>query len=192
MANIYEQIEAYENAIYLNLAGFIKRLSGLPVFVMDKPFIAPTDPYFGIRIISSDGSGGWGQRLSFADNAQSYLMDNTYKIEITAVGGRPMTMMTYILAALRSAEELKYQYLYSKGMGFLSASNIAQAHTVLDGDKTSPRARMITTFNTSLLIEDLPTTPVEAINITINANSDYFGLDKLQKQFEQEYGTDQE
>lgn len=167
MANIYEQIELYENNILLNIGKFLQRLTGLPVYVMDKPFVKPTTPYLALRIVSSDDSGGWSQRYSFADAAYSYAMDNTYEIELVAFRGRPMTLMSYVLAALRGAEELKYQYLYSKGIGFLSATNIAQANTVLDGDKTEPRARMFMTFNTQMVIADLETTPIEAINMHI-------------------------
>lgn len=167
LANIYEQIELYENHILLNIGSFLQRLTGLEVFIMDKPFIRPTRPYLTLRIVSSDDSGGWSQKYSFTDNMYSYLMDNTYQIELVAVRGRPMSLMSYVLAALRGAEELKYQYLYSKGIGFLSATNVAQANTVLDGDKTEPRARMFLTFNTSMIIEDLPTTNIEAINMNI-------------------------
>jgi hypothetical protein len=169
LANIYEQIELYENHILLNIAAFLQRLTGLPVYVMDKPFVKPTSPYLALRIVSSDDSGGWSQKYSFTNDTQSYLMDNTYEIELVAFRGRPMTLMSYVLAALRGAEELKYQYLYSKGIGFLSATNAAQANTILDGDKTEPRARMFITFNTSMIIEDLPTTPIEAINMDINS-----------------------
>lgn len=174
LANIYEQIELYENNILLNLGEFLGRLTGLPVYVMDKPFVKPTSPYLGLRIVSSNDSGGWSQKYSFIGDTQSYLMDNTYEIELVAFRGRPITLMSYILAALRGAQELKYQYLYSKGIGFLSATNIAQANTILDGDKTEPRARMFMTFNTSMVIEDLPTTSIEAINITINSFRDSY------------------
>lgn len=169
MANIYEQIELYENTILLNIASFLQRLTGLPVYVMDKPFVKPTTPYLALRIVSSDDSGGWSQKYSFTNDVQSYLMDNTYEIELVAFRGRPMTLMSYVLAALRGAEELKYQYLYSKGISFLSATNVAQANTILDGDKTEPRARMFLTFNTTMVIEDLPTTYIEAVNMHILA-----------------------
>lgn len=167
MANIYEQIELYENSILLNIASFLQRLVGLPVYVMDKPFTKPDGPYLALRIVSSDDSGGWSQRYSFGDEAWAYAMDNTYKIELMAFRGRPMTLMSYILAALRGAEELKYQYLYSKGIGFLSATNVAQANTILDGDKTEPRARMFLTFNTQMIIQDLVTTEIESVNMHI-------------------------
>lgn len=174
MANIYEQIELYENNILLNIGKFLQRLTGLPVYVMDKPFVKPTTPYLALRIVSSDDSGGWSQKYSFTGDTQSYLMDNTYEIELVAFRGRPMTLMSYVLAALRGAEELKYQYLYSKGIGFLSATNAAQANTILDGDKTEPRARMFLTFNTSMIIEDLPTTAIEAVNMNINSFRDNY------------------
>lgn len=167
MANIYEQIELYENSILLNIASFLQRLVGLPVYVMDKPFVKPDGPYLALRIVSSDDSGGWAQRYSFGNDSWAYAMDNTYKIELMAFRGRPMTLMSYILAALRGAEELKYQYLYSKGIGFLSATNVAQANTILDGDKTEPRARMFLTFNTQMIIEDLVTTEIESVNMHI-------------------------
>lgn len=167
MANIYEQIELYENSILLNIASFLQRLVGLPVYVMDKPFVKPDGPYLALRIVSSDDSGGWSQRYSFGNDSWAYAMDNTYKIELMAFRGRPMTLMSYILAALRGAEELKYQYLYSKGIGFLSATNVAQANTILDGDKTEPRARMFLTFNTQMIIEDLVTTEIESVNMHI-------------------------
>lgn len=174
MANIYEQIELYENTILLNIAAFLQRLTGLPVYVMDKPFVKPTTPYLALRIVSSDDSGGWSQKYSFSNDMFSYLMDNTYEIELVAYRGRPMTLMSYVLAALRGAEELKYQYLYSKGIGFLSATNAAQANTILDGDKTEPRARMFMTFNTTMVIEDLPTTSIETINMEINSFRDTY------------------
>lgn len=167
LANIYEQIELYENSILLNIASFLQRLVGLPVYVMDKPFVKPDGPYLALRIVSSDDSGGWSQRYSFGNDSWAYAMDNTYKIELMAFRGRPMTLMSYILAALRGAEELKYQYLYSKGIGFLSATNVAQANTILDGDKTEPRARMFLTFNTQMIIEDLVTTEIESVNMHI-------------------------
>lgn len=174
MANIYEQIELYENHILLSIAAFLQRLTGLPVYVMDKPFIKPTSPYLALRIVSSDDSGGWSQRYSFTNDTKSYLMDNTYEIELIAFRGRPMSLMSYVLAALRGAEELKYQYLYSKGIGFLSATNVAQANTILDGDKTEPRARMFMTFNTAMIIEDLSTTSIETISMEINSFSNSY------------------
>ena len=91
-------------------------------------------------------------------------MDNKYDIELLACRGRPVTLLTYVLAALRGADELKYQYLYSKGVSFLSATNVAQANTILDGDKTEPRARIFLTFNTTMVIEDLATTEVEQVD----------------------------
>lgn len=169
MANIYEQIELYENTILLNIAAFLKRLTGLDVYIMDKPFIKPTTPYLAMRIVSSDDSGGWSQKFTYMDDTFSYLMDNRYEIELVACRGRPMTLLTYVLAALRGADELKYQYLYSKGIGFLSATNVAQANTVLDSDKTEPRSRMFMTFNTTMVIEDLTTTEIDTISMNINS-----------------------
>ena len=169
MANIYEQIEAYENNILENIGAFIRRLTGLPVYLMDKPFIKPDTPYLTLRIVSSDDSNGWSQKFSYENDMFSYLMDNKYDIELLACKGRPVTLLTYVLAALRGADELKYQYLYSKGVSFLSATNVAQANTVLDGDKTEPRARIFLTFNTTMVIEDLSTTPIEHVNLNIHA-----------------------
>lgn len=174
LANIYEQIEAYENAIYLNIGGFLQELVGLPVYVMDKPFPKPNSPYLALRIITSSDSGGWSYRGSIQDDMYSYEMDNTYEIELMAFRGRPTTLMSYVLAALRGAEELKYKHLYSKGIGFLAASNISQANTVVDGDKTELRARMILTFNTRMSIEDIVTTPIEAINMHIRSFRDSY------------------
>nr|DAY73808.1 MAG TPA: hypothetical protein [Caudoviricetes sp.] len=169
LANIYEQIEAYENNILENIGAFIRRLTGLPVYLMDKPFIKPDTPYLTLRIVSSDDSNGWSQKFSYENDMFSYLMDNKYDIELLACKGRPVTLLTYVLAALRGADELKYQYLYSKGVSFLSATNVAQANTVLDGDKTEPRARIFLTFNTTMVIEDLSTTPIEHVNLNIHA-----------------------
>lgn len=169
MASIYEQIEAYENNILENIGAFISRLVGLPVFLMDKPFIKPDGPYLALRIVSSDDSNGWSQKFSFENDMFSYLMDNKYDIELLACRGRPVTLLTYVLAALRGADELKYQYLYSKGVSFLSATNVAQANTILDGDKTEPRARIFLTFNTTMVIEDLPTTSIEHVNMNIHS-----------------------
>lgn len=174
LANIYQQIEAYENAIYLNIGGFLQELVGLPVYVMDKPFIKPDTPYLALRIITSSDSGGWSYRSSIQNDMYSYEMDNTYEIELVAYRGRPTTLMSYVLAALRGAEELKYKHLYSKGLGFLGASNIAQANTIVDGDKTELRARMVMTFNTRMSIEDIATTPIEAINMHIRSFRDSY------------------
>mgnify|MGYP006863277663 FL=1 len=169
LASIYEQIEAYENNILENIGAFIHRLVGLHVFLMDKPFIKPDGPYLALRIVSSDDSNGWSQKFSFENDMFSYLMDNKYDIELLACRGRPVTLLTYVLAALRGADELKYQYLYSKGVSFLSATNVAQANTILDGDKTEPRARIFLTFNTTMVIEDLATTEVEQVDLTVTS-----------------------
>ena len=174
MANIYEQIEAYENAIYLNIGSFLQELTGLPIYVMDKPFVQPTNPYLALRIITSSDSGGWSYRGKIEQDMFSYEMDNTYEIELMAFRGRPTTLLSYVLAALRGAEELKYKHLYSKGMGFLSATNITQANTILDGDKTEVRARMIMTFNTRMSIEDIMTTPIEVVNMHIRSFRDSY------------------
>lgn len=172
MANIYEQIKLYENNLLINIAAFMKRLTGLPIFIMNKPFVRPDGPYLALRIVSSSDSGGWSQRYAYNNDSFSYLMDNTYDVELVAYRGRPMSMMTYILAALRGAQELKYQYLYSKGIGFLSATNIAQADTVLDGDKTEPRARVFLTFNSAVVMEDLPTTEITSLSINVESYRD--------------------
>lgn len=174
MANIYEQIEAYENAIYINIGGFLQELTGLPVYVMDKPFPVPTTPYLALRIITSGDSGGWSYRGALENDMYGYAMENTYDVELVAYRGRPLTLVSYVLAALRGAEELKYKHLYSKGMGFLSATNVAQANTIMDGDKTELRARMIMTFSTQMLIEDIATTPIEAINMHIRSFRDSY------------------
>ena len=169
MANIYQQIEAYENALLNNIALYLKRITGLNVYVMDKPFIKPNGPYLAIRIASSDDSGGWSQLHSLENDMFSYTMDHKYDVELMAYRGRPMTLLSYVLATLRGSQELKYQYLYSKGIGFLSATNVAQANTVLDGDKTESRARMILTFNSRMTVQDIPTTPIEKINMEIHS-----------------------
>lgn len=190
MANIYEQIEVYENNILLNIASFLKRLTGLNVYVKDKPFVKPDGPYLTIRIMSSDDSGGWSQMYAFAGDAYSYLMDNKYQIELMAYRGRPMSLLTYILGALRGAQELKYQYLYSKGVSFLSATDIAQANTVMDGDKTETRARIFLTFNTTMILEDLGTTEIETVSMDITSfRDDKTDPDPLECPLENKYAV---
>lgn len=190
MANIYEQIEAYENGILFNIASFLKRLTGLTVYVMDKPFIAPEGPYLTLRIITSGDSGGWSQKHSEENEMFSYVMDNNYDIELTAIRGRPTTMLSYVLAALRGADELKYKYLYSKGIGFLSATSVAQANTVLDGDKTELRARIVLTFNTRMIIEDLPSRKLAKVNMNIvSFREDYNDSTPLVLESQREYVT---
>lgn len=169
MANIMTMIEDYEDGILNAIGTFVKTVLGLPVYLKDKPFIAPDEPYVTLRVITSTDSGGWGQRYMYADDKFSYEMDNTYQIEIMICRGRPMPAMTYLLSAFRSFEELKYQTLYLKGVSFLSASNVTEANTILDADKTQLRSRAVFTFNTRLISEDIETTAIEQISYAINS-----------------------
>lgn len=168
LANILEMIEQYEDNILNNIGLFIKRATGIDVYLIGKPFIKPQGAYIGLRIVSSGDSGGWSSIEKFEDEMISYSMDNNYTIEVMAFKGRPVTLLTYLLSAFRGFDEMKYQYLYSKGIGFLSATNISEANTVLDGDKTEQRARLMLTFNTRMVSQDLPTTEITDISMSIN------------------------
>lgn len=169
MANIMSMIEDYEDGILNAIGTFVKTVLGLPVYLKDKPFIAPTDPYVTLRVVTSDNSGGWGQRDYISEDKYSYVVDNTYAIEIMIYRGRPMPAMTYLLSAFNSLDELKYQTMYSKGVSYLSATAISQANTVLDGDKTQLRSRAVFTFNTRMILEDVETTEIETVSYSIHS-----------------------
>lgn len=181
MADIMQQIEAYEDHILNSIGTFVKTVLGLPVYLKDKPFIAPEKPYVTLRVITSDNSGGWGQRSKLENDMFSYFTDNNYTIEIMVYRGRPMAAMSYLISAFNSLDELKYQTMYSKGVSYLSSSDASQANTILDGDKTQLRARAIFTFNTRMLLEDIPTTPIEQVRYSIHSyNGTYADPDPLE------------
>lgn len=169
MANIMTMIEDYEDGILNAIGAFIKKVLGLPVYLKDKPFIAPESPYVTLRVITSTDSGGWGQKYMYTGDKLSYEMDNTYQIEVMIYRGRPMPAMTYLLSAFRGFEELKYRFLQLKGVAFLSASNVTEANTILDADKTQLRSRAIFTFNTCLISEDAETKVIDQISYTTNS-----------------------
>lgn len=174
MADILSQIEAFENNFLNNVASYLKAATGLEICLAGKPFIAPTTPYMTIRIIDGDDSGGWSSNFAFENEMMQTQMEAKFDVEVMAIHGRPTTLLMYVLATLRGNKELKYQYLYSKNIGFLSASNVSNANTVLDGDKTEQRARMFLTFNTTMVVEDLPTTEIAQVNIHIDSYKDSY------------------
>jgi len=174
LADIMTMIEDYENNVLNSIAGFIKAVLGLPIYIKDKPFTAPETPYATLRIVTANTSGGWGQRYMYADEMFSYITDDTYQVEIMLYRGRPMPAMSYLLSAFMSLDELKYQTMYSKGVSFLSASNIAEANTVLDGANTQLRSRCIFTFNTRVVIEDIATPRIEKISYAIENYRDTY------------------
>lgn len=172
LADILPQIYTYENSIFESIATFIKSVTKLDVYIKDKPFTAPTsnNPYITIRVITSNNSGGWGQKATIQeDGSMQYYIDNTYQIEIMAYRGRPLPTLNYLLGAFYSFQELSYKTMYSKGVSFLSCSNITEANTVLDGAQTRLGARMVATFNTRMLIEDTPTTEIVEVKFTSNS-----------------------
>lgn len=190
MANIFDQIIAYEDAILENISTFVSKVfdDALPIYIIGKPSISPDKPYIGIRIITSNDSGGWGQTQSMSSSgAFTYVMDQTYTIEIMAYRGRPITALSYLLSAFRGWDELKYQYLISKGIGFLSASNISQSNTVLDGDKTEQRARLVLTFNSRLISEDTETSEIVGVNATLTSSETYWKINELSLEFTREF-----
>lgn len=174
LANIMTMIEAYEDNVLNAIGTFIKTTLGLPVYLKDKPFIAPEDPYVTLRVITSNNSGGWGERYMFADEKFSYVMDNTYQIEVMIYRGRPIPALSYLLSAFMSFDELKYQTMYSKGISFLSSSGITEANTVLDGDKTQLRGRAVFTFNTRMITEDIESTEIERVSYSIHSYRDNY------------------
>ena len=169
LADILPQIYAYENSIFENIATFIKSVTKLDVYLKDKPTLAPTgdNPYITLRIISSNNSGGWGQDIKIqSDGSMRYYIDNTYQVEIMAYRGRPLPTLNYLLGAFYSFKELSYSIMYSKGVSFLSCSNVTESNSVLDGSQTRLGARMVATFNTRMIIEDAPTTEIVEVKFT--------------------------
>lgn len=174
MVNIVEQIYEYENSIFENIATFLNNVTGLPVYLKDKPFIIPdsNNSYLTIRMVTSGDSGGVGQYYTTTDDGcAQYVVDNNYTIEIMAFRGRPLPVLNYVLGALVSFQERRYEDLYSNGISFLSASNVTEANTVLDGDKTRLGARLIATFNTRMIIEDTATTEITQVKYKLNTYS---------------------
>ena len=166
LANILSQIYAYEDNIFECIASFITNVTGLDVWLKDKPFIAPDgqNPYITVRLVTSNNSNGVGQYYQITEDGSSqYVVDNTYQVEIMAFRGRPFPVLTYLLGAFISFKEQAYQDLYSKGISFLSASNVSEANTVLDKNETRLGARLIATFNTRMIIEDAPTTEITSV-----------------------------
>lgn len=177
MVNIVAQMYAYEDNIFESIATFIKNVTGLPVWLKDKPFIAPTgnNPYITIRMITSSNSNGMGQYYNTQeDGSAQYIIDNAYQVEIMSFNGRPFPVLNYLLGAFSSFTERLYQDLYVNGVSFLSSSNVSEANSVLDGDKTLLAARMIVTFNTRMIIEDSPTNEITGVKYSLNSYPDSY------------------
>ena len=181
MANIVEQMYAYEDNVFESIATYINNVTGLPVWLKDKPFITPdgNNPYITIRMVTSGNSGGAGQFLNIQeDGSAQYVMDNSYQVEIMAYRGRPFPVLNYLQSSFHSFQERMYQDLYIKGISFLSCSNVSEANTVLDGDKTRLGARLIATFNTRMIIEDSPTTEITSVGYSLNSYQNSYEDDK--------------
>ena len=172
LANLLSQIYAYEDNIFECIATFITNVTGLDVWLKDKPFITPNgeNPYITVRLITSSNSNGMGQYYKLNDDGSAqYIVDNTYQVEIMAFRGRPFPVLTFLLGAFVSFKEQAYQDLYSKGISFLSASNVSEANTVLDKSETRLGARVIATFNTRMIITDIPTTEITSVKYSTNS-----------------------
>lgn len=192
LANILQQMYAYEDNIFECIANFIHSATSLPIYLKDKPFVAPesNNPYLTIRMITSNNSNGWGQNYQMQeDGSMQYVIDNTYQIEIMAYRGRALPTLNYLLGCFYSMQELAYQTLYTKGISFLSCSNITEANTVLDGNNTRLGARMVATFNTRMIVEDMPTTEIVKVKYTLNAYPDTYEADPLSIKGDVEYTT---
>ena len=170
MANIIPRIEEFEDNFIENIANFVDEALGLPMYDLGKPFIKPTEPYIGIKIIDTGDSNGWSSKWIENDGQLFFAMDTTIRVEINAFRGRPLMTLTYLLSAFRGFDELRYKHLYSKNIGFLSASNVTDSSARYDGDKTEPRSRMVATFNVTILCDDLSLPPeIERIKYETNS-----------------------
>lgn len=166
MGNSFNKIEEMENFLLENIGIFVKQATNLPVFLLDKPFPSETIPSIGFRVIDYNDSNGWSTVSYDEDNYAESEITLQFTIEFLARCGRPMSNLALLLNAFRGFDELKYQALYSKGIGLLSCSNITEANTVFDGIETELRGRMLAVFNVCFKAKDLYTSePIEEVRV---------------------------
>lgn len=167
-----DKMEKVEDYLLENVGIFINHVTNLDLFLLDQPWPSITTPSIGIHILSYDDSGGWSNTNQVNEaNRGIAETDLTFQVEIVARFGRPMAALALLIQAFRGFQELRYQDLYSKGIGLLNISNATPANTVFDGIETEKRARMLVTFCTRISSLDtvLPN-PIENINGTIFVN----------------------
>lgn len=142
-----DKMELIEDYLLENIGSFIEEVTGLSLFLIDQPWPDETLPSIGVHILSYDDSNGWGNINEVnQDNRYIAETDLTFTVELVARFGRPMATLALLIQAFRGFQELRYQHLYSKGIGLLNVSNATPANTVFDGIETEKRARMLVTF----------------------------------------------
>lgn len=169
-----DKMELVEDYLLENIGSFIGEVTGLSLFLIDQPWPDETVPSVGVHILSYDDSNGWGNTNKITPDGR-YIAetDLTFTVELVARFGRPMATLALLIQAFRGFQELRYQHLYSKGIGILDVSNATPANTVFDGIETEKRARMLVTFcaRISSLDTNAPNL-VETITGSIYTNKD--------------------
>lgn len=173
MADRFSQPKMHlvEDYLLENIGTFIHHVTGLDIFLLNQPWPAQISPSVGVEIMDYDDSGGWSNTNCIEDGRSVAVIDLRFTVMIMARSGRPMATLAELIQAFRGYKELRFQDLYSKGIGLLDISNATPANTVYDGDETEKRARMTATFNARIKSLDI-TAPnlIEKINGTIFTN----------------------
>lgn len=192
MANFatYTQIEDWEYAFKMNLAKFLKGLTGdgTDIFFLDKPWPQSTKPSIGIRIINYAGSG-WGSSIGYDEHTDRQYVENNSlpTVELFAIRGNPLSLLEYVRQALYSYHDYKFEMFTMNSIGFLSSTNVTEANTVLDGVQTEYRARLLCNFSLCLRSYDLQETKtLQRINIHQKVREKY--SDKYLEEIYSVYG----
>lgn len=168
------KMELVEDYLLENIGIFVNHVTNLEMFLLDQPWPSKTTPSIGLHVLSYDDSNGWGNTNKVNDeNRYIAETDLTFQVEFIARFGRPMATMALLIQAFRGFQELRYQDLYSKGIGLLNVSNATPANTVFDGIETEKRARLLVTFCARISsLDTYAPNLVETITGTIFTNKD--------------------
>jgi hypothetical protein len=166
----FQNMLAAEQFFMTTIGSFLKELTGLKVFITNKPWPSGSEPMIGIRILSYDKSG-WGSKYGYdeTNNQQIVEMTSIPTVEFLAVRGNPVSTLNYVNNALMSFNDYCYNKLTLNGIGFLSATSVSEADTVFDQAQTEFRARMLGDFTLRLRIFDQAVNlKVEKVSLTQN------------------------
>lgn len=167
----YKMMEFVEDFILEQMGLFVNDVTGLNVFLLDKPWPAQIEPSVGIRILDYRHSGFSGDTTIIKDDHFEAQIDLRFIVEFVGRSGRPMANLAMLIQALSGFQEERYLRFNSNGIGLLSVSNATPANTVFDGIETEQRARMTATFNASISsIDILAPAKIQQVNSSIYTN----------------------
>lgn len=155
----FATMQAAESYLLEKIGLFVNTLTGLPVFITNKPWPSNLEPSIGIRVLSYSDSG-WGDHSTSTTSDTAVSEINLLPtIEFFAVRGDPMSALATVKMALRGMVDYKREMLYQYGIGVLTVSDVSPHDSVMDKIQTEFRAKMISNMSLRLAITELVSVP---------------------------------